>query len=721
MLGLSESEHSVPEELFPATVPGAAQRDYANHKNLPDIFYGTNYENLYKLEDVFWHYSTELELDDITEGRVFLCFDGIDYKYVIKVNGDELLRSEGMFSPVKLDISRYIGKTVTAEVIIFPCPKSDDSFSRSECRYSCKSAACYGWDWHPRLLTAGLWQEAYLLLEDSFCILDFDVSYRLSDDFGSADITLFASTSESGEVRFEIKSDGKMIAEKTAFSDRNAEVCITLQKPELWSPHGYGSQKIYTVSVNAGKSKIERNLGLRRSELVMNEGSWDEPKGFPKSRSDAPITLKINGRKIFAKGSNFVNAQIFPAEMNEEHYEKLLSMVKDANMNILRIWGGGFINKESFYDLCDKLGIMVWQEFPLACNEYPDDDGYLAVLEKEATAIVKRLRSHPSVVLWCGGNELFNSWSKMTEQHHALRLLDRITYEHDRFTPFIMASPLNGMGHGNYVNYDETEDCETIRQILNSKATAYTEFGCPSMASGDYIRKFMSEADFNDLSPDNKVWKGHHAFDAWRENSWVRECEVEYFFGGYNGIDDLCEKTQYIQAMCYRSAFEEMRRQWPHCSMALNWCLNEPWPTAANNSIISYPDIKKPAFDSVKAALRPFAATLRIQKQLWWAGETFRAEIHILNDSITEKESGSVKIYYSFDGEKLPAGEFKYGKIPEQTNAECGAVSFVIPENFSGFVTVYLEVDGHPEASSVYTYPCKAKESKVVGVPRLNE
>ncbi len=721
MLGLSENEHSAPEEMMPATVPGAAQRDYAEYNKLPDIFYGTNYENLYKLEDVFWHYRTELKLDDISNKRVFLCFDGIDYKYVIKVNGDELLRDEGMFSPVKLDISKYIGKTVTAEVVIFPCPKVGNSFSRAESRYSCKAAACYGWDWHPRLLTAGLWGDAYLMIEDNFCIVDFDVSYRLSDNFDSADITLSASTTESGNVVFEVLSDGKTVASETVFSDKTAKTCITLQNPELWSPHEYGSQKTYKVAVSAGDSRIERNLGFRRVELVMNEGSWYRPKGFPMSRSDAPATLKINGRKIFAKGSNFVNAKVFPGEMTEEHYEKLLQMVKEANMNILRIWGGGFVNKESFYDLCDKLGIMVWQEFPLSCNEYPNDDGYLGVLEKEATAIVKRLRTHPSVVLWCGGNELFNSWSKMTDQHHALRLLDKVTYSEDRFTPFIMTSPLNGMGHGNYLNYDDRENCETIQQIMNSNLTAYTEFGCPGMASGEYIRKFMSEEDFNDVSPENKVWIGHHGFGAWRPNSWVRICEVEYFFGGYTDTDDLCEKTQFIQSMCYRSAFEEMRRQWPQCSMALNWCLNEPWPTAANNSIISYPDIKKPAFESVKTALRPFAATLRIPKQLWWEGEKFKADIHILNDSITEKESGKVKIYYSFDGEKILAGEFAYGKIPEQTNVECGSVSFVIPENFSGFISVFLEVEGHPEASSVYKYPCKSREKVIVTVPRLNE
>lgn len=198
------------------------------------------------------------------------------------------------------------------------------------------------------------------------------------------------------------------------------------------------------MTLDAGDFVLDekiRKIGFRRTRLLMNEGSWANPSRFPKSRSDAPITLEVNGKRIFAKGSNWVNAHIFPGVLTGADYSELLSLVQGANMNILRIWGGGFVNHESFFDLCDEKGIMVWQEFPLACNEYPDDNHYLSVLEQEATSIVRRLRTHPSLILWCGGNELFNSWSKMTEQHHALRLLDKVCYNEDRYTPFIISCP----------------------------------------------------------------------------------------------------------------------------------------------------------------------------------------------------------------------------------------------------------------------------------------
>ena len=149
-------------------------------------------------------------------------------------------------------------------------------------------------------------------------------------------------------------------------------------------------------------------------------------------------------------------------------------------MNIFRMWGGSGIQKDRFYELCDECGIMVWQEFPLVCNNYVNDPHYLEILEQEATCIVKSLRKHPCVVLWCGGNELFNGWSKMTDQHHALRLLNKICYDHDRNTPFLATSPLAGMAHGCYLFSYEGK--EVYRMFNEAHYTAYTEFGVPSVA-----------------------------------------------------------------------------------------------------------------------------------------------------------------------------------------------------------------------------------------------
>lgn len=159
----------------------------------------------------------------------------------------------------------------------------------------------------------------------------------------------------------------------------------------------FGEQKLYSVKIELLKDGLpvevkEKKIGFKTAELVMYQGGWDIPNRMPKSRSHPPITMKVNGREIFCKGSNWVIPKIFYGKITADDYRELLQYAKDAHFNLLRIWGGGIVNKESFYELCDELGIMVWQEFPLACNNYENDAHYLEVLENESTAIIKKLR-----------------------------------------------------------------------------------------------------------------------------------------------------------------------------------------------------------------------------------------------------------------------------------------------------------------------------------------
>lgn len=719
-VGFTRDAAAAPEEFYPAQVPGAVQVDYARAHNWPSLVEGVNFKAYKWMEDVYWLYRAPLEFEAGADEIATLRFKGIDYRYQIRVEDHVLAEDEGMFSWIDCDVTGFNGKTL--EVLIWPSPKEDDSDTRTQARRSCKAAACYGWDWHPRLLTAGIWDEAVLRIQKRQSIRTLDVSYTLSPERDVCTLRATAVVNEDSVVTLKLLDGAETVAEAAGNSvNGKAEFVLTVKNPKLWYPVGYGDQHRYEVVAETAQDCCSRKIGFRRSRLVMNAGSWDEPARFPKSRSDAPATLEINGKRLFAKGSNWVNAQIFLGEMTAELYDSLLTKVKDANMNILRIWGGGFVNKESFFDLCDEKGIMVWQEFPLACNEYPDDPDYLAVLETEAVNIVRRLRTHPSVVLWCGGNELFNNWSGMTDQHHALRLLDSVCYREDRDTPFIMTSPLNGMAHGHYHNYDDEFDLEAVTMFRQSGNTAYTEFGAPGAAAPEYIKRFISPEDYEDCNPDNEIWLEHHAFKAWQEGSWLRLPEVEYYFGGYADVDDLCRKTQFIQAMSYKSNFEEMRKQWPHCAMALNWCLNEPWPTFANNSLISWPAEEKPAYYAVQSALRPRLASLRIDKHLWWGGETFQAGIWMMNDTQDKLEASEISVYYALgDGPEILAAKVFSPEIGAQCNADCGGLAFAIPADFSGLIRIRLAVTGKPELDSEYHYPCRSHTVTVETVKRLN-
>jgi len=601
-LGLLRSADSEVEEWMPAKVPGSAQQDYANAHGWPDAYIAADTKAYKALEDVYWLYRTKLCFELKDNERATMVFGAIDYRYRIMVNGETLHDGEGMFSAIRCDVTKYALQDACLEVLIWPSPKSDDSDTRDQANHSCKAAACYGWDWHPRLLTSGIWDDTYLEIAPKTAVETLEVSYRLSDDLNSCYVHVQANTAADGPLLLTVTQEDHVVytAEGTACAGC-AYFDFVIDSPKLWYPVGYGSQPLYTICVSSGSESKQRKVGFRRSKLVMNEGSW-AVVGYPKTRADAPATLEINGIRVFAKGSNWVNAMLFPADMNEGHYRSLIQKTVDANMNIFRVWGGGYVNKESFFDICDELGVMVWQEFPLACNEYPDEDGYLSVLKREATSIVRRLRTHPSVVLWCGGNELFNSWSGMTEQHHALRLLDSICYSEDRFTPFIMTSPLNGMAHGPYRNYDEGIKEELITSLRKHHDTAYTEFGAPGMSNREVLLSFMGEEEFQNCEADQPAWEGHFGFNANWYEGWVRKVEAEHYFGGYSDTDDLIRKTQFIQSISYRAAFEEARFQWPHCSMVINWCWNEPYACAANNSVIMWPDVAKPCHSFIRTS-----------------------------------------------------------------------------------------------------------------------
>ena len=726
-LGCSNDRNVTPTNYFKAEVPGNVQYDYGKANGYPDFYYGVNYEKYVWMENAWWFYTATLNFTLAGNEKATLCFLGIDYEYEILINGDLKCKGEGMFAPIYINVTEYAGKNAKLEVIVYPAPKCDDSNCRDQARKSFKPCVCYGWDYHPRAISMGIWNDAYIEITPKVSVDNVDVSYRLNDELSLAKIDVIAKISGKPTVEISLDYNGETVASNVGeVIDGKAVTTLEISNPKLWNPVGYGKQNLYTLTVSAMQNGVKvhqksQKIGFRRSKLVMNEGAWVEPSTFPKGRSVAPATFEINGRRIFAKGTNWVNTDVFIGSTTEEEIRNLLTLIRAANMNIIRVHGGGPINKECFYDICDEYGIMVWQEFPRACNNYPDDDNLLKVIKKEATAIIKRLRKHPCLVLWCGGNELYNNWSGMTDQSHVLRLLGSLCYEFDRFTPFNATSPLFGMSHGHYVNYYEETGREVISDFIDSKNTAYTEFGSPSMASVDYLRTFMSEEDILDCNASNEVWVKRHAFNSWIDESWARKPEVEYYFGGYSSVEDLCEKTRLIQAVSYRALFEEMRKQWPYCAMALNWCFNEPWQTAANNSLVGYKNDIKPAYYTVKQALRPSLASIRAYRNLWLSGETYRAEIWMLNDSINTLKAGKVTVYYSVDdGELINWGTLNYADITAQSNLYLGDITFKIPSTATKNIKIVLKVDKNEEFNSEYIHFVRGVEVVDNGERRLN-
>ncbi len=690
--------------VFPVSVPGNLQNDYAKANLWGDIHYGMNAARYQEIEDVTWTYSSNFEYTPSTE-RVFFVSGGIDYRYDIHINDFTVYSYEGSYKPIDIDITQFLitGKNKIT-VCIHPHPKRKDApVSRTQADHSVKAPVGYGWDWHPRVIPSGIWNDAYLETRPIHQPKVSVPTYTLSSDFSKAYVHFSIEGTENFSISL-ISPDGSVTESSTAD--------IIVDAPLLWWCNGEGAPNLYTWRFESPSYTTEGRIGFRRIELIMNEGAWHEPNGFPKSRSNPPITIRLNGRRIFAKGSNFVSPEIFPGTSNIGTYEPLVRLAKEANMNILRCWGGSGIQKDVFFSLCDEMGIMIWQEFPLACNAYPDDPHYLKVLESEARSIVTNLRHHPCVVLWCGGNELFNSWSKMTDQSLALRLLNKICLEEDPHTPFISTSPLMGMAHGGYTFLSQDQNNELVEiyeEYNNAHCTAYTEFGCPGMPNPDYLRTFIPHDELFPPKPGG-TYELHHGFNAWIKDSWICLDILRHYFGEPKTLEELCEQSSVLQCAGYQAVFEEARRQQPYCSMVINWCYNEPWKTAANNTILSYPAIPKNSYFTVQDSLRSVLPSARLKKFSYKSGEEFSAELWLLNDS-QESVSDTVHAYLEFNGEIIHILDWNTPLSDIQTNIKGHTISVTLPKTEqSCLFKLKLITEHHGESS--YTLLCKGEKKQ---------
>lgn len=647
-----------PEEdafgaFFPAQVPGNVQRDYAMSHGMENFAFADGCKAFEKLEDNTWLYRTELDFTRSDDEQVWLVAEGIDYAFEILLNGEVIHRQEGMYTPVQLDITRSAKPSDVLEVLIAPHPKREGAPAnrdgiRSAADQCCKPPVTYGWDWNPRLIISGIWKPFYIETRKWDHIRSCEPKYTLSQDLTIAQVRF--DTDCDARVTYILRApDGNLVYEGT-------DPEITVENVELWWCNGQGAAALYTWEAKTASSSRSGRIGFKQLQLVQNTGAIAE-LGYPKGRDRAPITVYLNGRRIFAKGSNFVNPELFFGCMNEDSYRPLVQLTKDANMNILRCWGGAGIQQDVFYDLCDENGILVWQEFMLACNNYIGTPHYLQILEQEATSVIRHLRSHPCIAFWCGGNELFNRWSGMDDQSYALRLLNKLCYELDFARPFLATAPLYGMAHGGYrFRYGDGRDVFT--HFTGSHCTAYSEFGVPAMSPVEQLKTIIPEEELFPVK-DTPAWRTHFGTGL-DNNGYVCPEMLEQYFGPAGSLEELVAYSNWLQCEGYKTIFEEARRQWPYCSMALNWCLNEPWVCAANCSVLTYPAIPKPGYYAIRDALRSTMPSARISKFDWKGNENFTAQIWYHNDGV-EAVSDTVKI-------RVELGEYVYNLLTWETD-----------------------------------------------------
>ena len=723
-----KEEMGQSDKWVTAQVPGAVQLDIMRGEAYAQPWwYGDNFHQFDWMESWYFTYKTHFKKPALKKDeRLFFFSKGIDYQFRIYLNNQKIWEQEGMFTYVDLDLTNYLERENELKIVVMPIPtigvpyeKGKESY-RQNARESAKPAVSYGWDWHPRLVTRGIWDETGLIIRNQSRLSDVKLDYSLNAALTDADISLGIEGNQIAgkEIRWVLTDpEGKTVVEKQlSLNDDKRIIHHTLPEIRLWWPNGYGTPSLYASDLfllDQNKRVLEqrsRKIGFRKVRLIMNEKLREE-SGFPKTRTVAPISLEINNRRIFAKGSNWVHPELFVGLITPELYRKQLILAKEANFNLLRVWGGGITNKEAFYDICDELGIMVWQEFPLACNNYTDDEKYLKILKQEAGSIIGRVRKHASLAIWSGGNELFNSWSGMTDQSLALRLLNSLCYELDRHTPFIYTSPLYGIGHGHYIFYDRERDEDLYQWMARAENTAYTEFAVPGSANMEVLKSFIPKED---LFPPklNTAWESHHAMGAWQADSWLEMPTLENYFGKMESIEELVAYSQMLQCEGLKFIYEEARRQKPYCSMALSWCYQEPWPTAANNSLINWPNEVKPAYHHVAKACRPILASARIPKFEWSAGELFSCDLFMLNDAYRSLEKSRIEVVLQYDDKEILLMRWDCPASDDFRNVEGPTATAVIPEMKRDLFTLSIRVAGKPEYNSSYLLHFSGNNSK---------
>ena len=724
-VGWAKTSTEAPSEFVPAKVPGSVQIDIAKAKKIPSYHFGTNADLYQWMEDMHYTYKTTFNKPTLDKNqRLFINGKGIDYKYQILVNGKKVYEHEGMFKGFQIDITNVlnIGEN-TLEVKIKPAPKAfpDKKFGfhgfRVNASKSAKPPVSYGWDWHPRLIPLGIWDDFSVEARDVSNITYAALTYKMSDDLKVAHLKLNLEGNNIKDCTYSwelIDKDGKCAMQQNGTILDNCVVVDegAFNNPNLWWTHDHGTPYLYTWNLtlaNADGKKLQtisEKIGFRKIRLVMNEGEWKRKTNTNRVNqcNKTPMQIELNGKQIFAKGSNWVNPEVFFSELDRNRYQPLIDMAVEVNFNIFRIWGGAIVNKDSFFDLCNEKGILVWQEFPLACNYYPDDEQYVKVLEDEARDVVKRVRKNPCIAMWCGGNELFNNWSKMSPQSIPLRMLNAVCFELDPETPFNYTSPLIGVGHGHY-KFRPDEKYDVMTEFALNDMVAYTEFGVNGAASVDAIKRCIPK---NELFPlkETPSWVAHFGTGFWGDG-WIFLPDLERYVGKMNSLEEMVENSQFMQAQGYKALFEEARRQKPHCSMAINWDYNEAWTVAAGNALIEYPTTRKPAFYTVKDSCRPVTISAKFNSIVWNSGNEMPIEVWLLNDTFEKVNSGDIEIFVRNNGIETKIGEVK-GKTTEvNRNVKLGNVVAKLPNLKGKRFEIILKSKTNPKFNSTYGFIVK--------------
>ncbi len=608
-----------PSDRIPATVPGCIHTDLLAADEIPDPFYRDNEDDLMWIGESDWVYQRTFNVDEelLEEDQLLLRCEGLDTLATITLNDEQIARTKNMFRTYEFDIKSLLQSGENTIRITFDSPTEYGQKRMEQDRHMAggnnahrlggiqwlrKEQCNFGWDWGPKCVTCGIWRPIKLVAFSQARIEDTHIRQTHRND-GSVDLDISVDTGDSGRARLQTTvsvsfNDDEVVSDSDWMEDGDSHISLNIEDPQLWWPNGMGPQNLYSVTIELRDDadevidRDEKRVGLRRLELVREPDQWGESFHFA-----------VNGIPFYARGANWIPTDVFQTRVTEEQYRDLLESAADAHMNMIRVWGGGIYEEDEFYDLCDELGLCVWQDFMFACGAYPaDDPDFMRNCEQEFIDNIQRLRHHPSIALWCGNNELEQIGHVCTDADESqmswveyARLFDQlipeILSEEDPDRPYWPSSehsPLGNREDSTNPNWGDAHLWEVWhgKKPFEWYRTAYhrfcSEFGFQSFPEPKTVESYTEPGDRNVTAPVME----HH-----QRSGIGNQTIMHYMLSWYRlpmGFENTLWLSQIQQGLAIKYAVEHWRRNMPRCMGALYWQLNDCWPVASWASIDSF-------------------------------------------------------------------------------------------------------------------------------------
>ena len=682
--GAWEFRQAGTEEWLPAAVPGGVHTDLMALGRIPDPFVGDNEKRVMWVAEADWEYRRTFSppADLLKEDQVYLVCDGLDTIAEVYLNGSLLGKAENMFRQYRWDVKSRLKSRNNVIHIKFPSTVLFAQALQVERKMlgvsqaidggpHVRKAPCqFGWDWGPMLPPIGIWKD--LRLEGYTSARIEDVHLRQKHAGGKVTLSAQIKLQRWGDAPISVAMtitapNGSVLQVSETVDGETLTLSEVIRKPQLWWPNGYGGQPLYTIEITAADDsrtldQAQYRMGLRSLELRRRQDEWGES-----------FTFVINDVPVFAKGSDWIPADSFPTRLDRARLEGLLKSATASHQNMLRVWGGGFYEDEIFYDLCDELGILIWQDGVFACSIYPlNDPDFLENVRVELFENVRRIRHRASLALWCGNNEMewgWESWAWSTAQNEPYKEAYEQFFHHtmpewiaqlDPDTPYWPSSPssntpfkdVNGQTRGDAHYWEVWHGRKPFTAYRSQYPRFMSEFGFQSLPPLPTIKAYARPEDWNMTS----YIMEHHQRN--QSGNGLMIGQMTDTFRMPKDFPSLVYLTMVLQAEGIRYGVEHWRRNKHRVSGTLYWQLNDCWPVASWASLDYYGRWK-----ALHYAARRFYSPVMLSL----LDDGLTVGVHVTSD-IAEAVTGIVKWQLlSLDGAMLQSGEAPVNVEPYQS------------------------------------------------------